>query len=84
MITAAQMRAARLLLVSTNDNWPKWLAYLVAYDPAHGRRSDGTVEALISWLTKLVDALERAGIRLIGDNTVSSGGGHGIRLKNPG
>ena len=32
---------------------------------------------------KLVEAFDRAGIELIGENTISSGGGRGVRLKNP-
>jgi transcriptional regulator with XRE-family HTH domain len=46
--------------------------------------SDGTVRGVIDSLTKLIEALDRAGIELISDNAVSSGGGRGVRLKNTG
>jgi len=45
--------------------------------------SEGTVRGVIETLTKLVEALDRAGIELIGDNAVSTGGGRGVRLKAP-
>lgn len=45
--------------------------------------SEGTVRGVIDSLMKVVEALDRAGIELIGDNAVSSGGGRGVRLKNP-
>lgn len=45
--------------------------------------SEGTVRGVIDSLTKLVEAFDRAGIELIGENTISSGGGRGVRLKNP-
>jgi predicted transcriptional regulator len=45
--------------------------------------SDGNVRGVIDTLTKVVEALDRAGIELIGDNAVSSGGGRGVRLKQP-
>lgn len=47
-------------------------------------RSEGTVRGVIDSLTKLVEAFDRAGIELIGDNAPSSGGGRGVRLKDPG
>jgi transcriptional regulator with XRE-family HTH domain len=45
--------------------------------------SEGTVRGVIETLTKLVEALDRAGLELIGDNAVSTGGGRGVRLKVP-
>jgi hypothetical protein len=45
--------------------------------------SDGNVRGVIDTLTKLVEALERPGIELIGENAVSSGGGRGVRLRTP-
>lgn len=43
--------------------------------------SDGTVRGNIDSLTKLVEALERAGIDLIGDGAASQNGGRGVRLR---
>ena len=45
--------------------------------------SEGIVRGMIETLTKLVEALGGAGIELIGDNVVSTGGGRGVRLKAP-
>jgi transcriptional regulator with XRE-family HTH domain len=45
--------------------------------------SEGTVRGVVDTLTKVVEALERLGVELIGDNAVSGGGGRGVRLKQP-
>jgi predicted transcriptional regulator len=45
--------------------------------------SDGNVRGVIDTLTKLVEALDRASIELIGENAVSGGGGRGVRLRTP-
>ncbi len=45
--------------------------------------SDGTVRGVVDTLVKVVEALDRAGIELIGDNAVSREGGRGVRLKEP-
>jgi hypothetical protein len=38
---------------------------------------------VVDTLTKVVEAIDRAGIELISDNTVSGGGGRGVRFKEP-
>ena len=43
--------------------------------------SGGTVRGNIDSLTKLVDALEQAGIELIGESATSLRGGRGVRLR---
>jgi hypothetical protein len=43
--------------------------------------SDGNVRGVVDTLTKVVAALDRLGIELIGDDAVSSSGGRGVRLK---
>ncbi|MEQ1812266.1 MAG: hypothetical protein ABL889_20220, partial [Terricaulis sp.] len=45
--------------------------------------SDGYVRGVIDTLTKVVAALEFAGIELISENSVSAGGGRGVRLRDP-
>ncbi len=45
--------------------------------------SPGIVRGVIDSLTKIVEALDRAGVELIGDGASSSGGGRGVRLKKP-
>lgn len=43
--------------------------------------SDGQVRGVVDTLVKVVDALEAAGIELIGENSPSEGLGRGVRLK---
>jgi transcriptional regulator with XRE-family HTH domain len=45
--------------------------------------SEGNVRGVVDTLTKVVEALDRAGVELIGENAVSGGGGRGVRLKQP-
>ena len=81
MITAAQMRAGRALLGLDQ----KKLAELAGVSVPTIQRmeaSDGNVRGVVTSLTKVVDALEAAGIELIGENAPSRGGGRGVRLKD--
>jgi transcriptional regulator with XRE-family HTH domain len=82
MITAGQMRAARALLGIDQRQLAEMSGVSV---PTIQRMegSDGNVRGVIDSLTKIVEALDRAGIELIGDNAVSQAGGRGVRLKNP-
>lgn len=80
MITSAQMRAARALLGIDQ----KTLADISGVSLATIQRmesSDGNVRGVVDSLTKVVEALDRAGIALIGDNARSEAGGRGVRLK---
>lgn len=80
MITAAQMRAARALLGIDQ----KTLADLSSISLPTIQRmeaSDGNVRGVIDTLVKVIAALERAGVTLIGDNDASAGGGRGVRFK---
>ena len=82
MISAAQLRAARALLGIDQ----KTLARLAGVSVPTIQRmeaSDGTVRGVIETLTKVVEALDRAGIELIGENVASTGAGRGVRLKLP-
>jgi hypothetical protein len=45
--------------------------------------SDGTVRGVVDTLTKVVEALNCAGVELIGDNAASREGGRGVRLMRP-
>jgi hypothetical protein len=40
------------------------------------------VRGIVDSLTKVVDALNRAGIELIGDNARSESGGRGVRYRS--
>jgi len=43
--------------------------------------SDGVIRGNVDSLMKLIEALDAAGIELIGVGAVSQGGGRGVRLK---
>lgn len=82
MITAAQMRAARALL-GIDQRQLAELAGISVPTVQRMEASDGTVRGVIDTLMKIVEALDRAGVELIGDNAVSRSGGRGVRLKHP-
>jgi transcriptional regulator with XRE-family HTH domain len=44
--------------------------------------SDGVIRCNVDSLMKLVGALDGAGIELIGEGALSSGGGRGVRLRD--
>lgn len=76
------MRAARALLGIDQ----KTLAELSGVSLPTIQRmeaSEGNVRGVIDTLIKVVEAFDRAGIELIGDNAVSAGGGRGVRFKQP-
>ncbi|BAM92115.1 hypothetical protein S58_61400 [Bradyrhizobium oligotrophicum S58] len=83
VITSFQMRAARALLGIDQ----KTLAELAGVSLPTIQRmeaSTGNVRGVVDSLTKVVDALNRAGVDLIGEHTRSEAGGRGVRLKEPG
>ena len=80
MISAAQMRAARALLGIDQ----KGLAALAGVSLPTIQRmeaSDGTVRGNVDTLTRVVEALDAAGVELIGNDQASQGRGRGVRLK---
>jgi len=80
VITSAQMRAARALLGIDQ----KTLAALAGISLPTIQRmeaSDGVVRGNVESLMKLIAALDRLGIELIGEGAASEGGGRGLRLK---
>ena len=80
MITSAQMRAARAMLGLDQRQFADLCAVSL---PTIQRMesSGGTVRGTIDTLVKVVEALDRAGIELIGDCVQSTGSGRGVRLK---
>jgi transcriptional regulator with XRE-family HTH domain len=80
MITAAQMRAARALL-GIDQRALAELADLSVPTIQRMEASDGVVRGNVDSLMKLVQALDVAGIELIGERSVSASGGRGVRLK---
>jgi transcriptional regulator with XRE-family HTH domain len=82
MITAAQMRAARALLGIDQQT----LADLAGVSVPTIQRmeaSQGHVRGVVDTLTKVVEALNAAGIELLSDNARSDGGGRGVRYREP-
>jgi transcriptional regulator with XRE-family HTH domain len=80
MITAAQLRAARALLGIDQRDLAE-LSDLSVPTIQRMEASDGVIRCNVDSLMKLVGALDIAGIELIGEGVVSSGGGRGVRLK---
>ena len=79
MITSGQMRAARALLGIDQ----RTLAELTGLSLPTIQRmeaSGGVVRGNVDSRMKLVGALNRAGIELIGEGATSSSGGRGVRL----
>ena len=82
MMTAAQLRAARALLGIDQ----KTLAEMAGVSLPTIQRmeaSDGTVRGIVETLTRVIEALNEAGVELIGDNARSDEGGRGVRLRRP-
>ncbi|TPQ30344.1 transcriptional regulator [Bradyrhizobium guangdongense] len=83
MITSFQMRAARALLGIDQ----KTLAELAGVSLPTIQRmeaSTGNVRGVVETLMKVVEAFDRAGVDLIGEQARSESGGRGVRLKEPG
>jgi transcriptional regulator with XRE-family HTH domain len=80
MITSQQMRAARALL-GIDQRQLAELAGLSLPTIQRMEASDGQVRGVVDTLVKVISALERAGIELIGENAPSVGIGRGVRLK---
>ncbi len=80
MLTGAQLRAARALLGFDQ----KTLADQAGVSLPTVQRmesSPGIVRGIVDTLTKIVEALDRAGIELIGEGAQSNGRGRGVRMK---
>ena len=82
MITAAQIRAARALLGLDQRRLAE-AAGLSLPTIQRMEGSAGQVRGNVESLVKVVEALEKAGVELIGEGAASSGGGRGVRLKAP-
>ncbi|MFN7166752.1 MAG: helix-turn-helix domain-containing protein [Pannonibacter sp.] len=81
MLTSTQLKAARALLGIDQ----KTLAEMAGVSVPTIQRmeaSNGTVRGVIETLTRVVEALEGAGIELIGENAASLSGGRGVRLRD--
>jgi transcriptional regulator with XRE-family HTH domain len=80
MITAAQLRAARALLGLDQRDLAD-LAGLSVPTIQRMESSEGVIRGNVDSLTKLVTALDAAGIELVAEGGASLTGGRGVRLK---
>ncbi|QJU58475.1 transcriptional regulator [Sphingomonas sp. AP4-R1] len=80
MITSQQMRAGRALLGIDQKRLAE-LAKVSLPTIQRMEASDGQVRGVVESLVKVVSALERAGVELIGENAPSQTGGRGVRLR---
>jgi transcriptional regulator with XRE-family HTH domain len=81
MISAAQLRAARALLGIDQRELAE-LAGLSVPTIQRMEASEDVIRGNVDSLVKLVGALEKSGIELINEGSVSLGGGRGVRLKS--
>jgi len=82
MITSRQMRAARAMLGIDQ----KALARISGLSVPTIQRmeaSNDVVRGVVESLVKVIDALDREGIELIGEGAPSTATGRGVRLKTP-
>ena len=80
MITAAQLKAARAMLGIDQ----KALAELAGVSVPTVQRMEaslGNVRGTIESLTRIIEALDRAGVELISEEMKSNASGRGVRLK---
>lgn len=80
MITSQQMRAARALL-GIDQRQLAELAGVSLPTIQRMEASGGQVRSVVDTLVKVINALEAAGIEIIGENAPSNGAGRGVRLK---
>lgn len=81
MISSGQLRAARALLGIDQRRLAE-LAGLSVPTIQRMEASDGVIRGTVDSLTKLIAALEAAGLVLIGEGAASADGGRGVRLKD--
>lgn len=83
MISSAQLRAARALLGIDQRRLAN-LAGLSVPTIQRMESSAGVIRGNVDSLTKLIAALDAAGIELLADGATSPAGGRGVRLKGMG
>lgn len=74
------MRAARALLGIDQRELAK-LAGVSVPTIQRMEASGGNVRGIVESLTRVIDALNRAGVELIGEHARSEDGGRGVRLR---
>jgi len=81
MITANQLRAARALL-GVDQKAMAEMAGVSLPTIQRMEASEGDVRGIVDSLMKVVNALDRAGIELIGEHARSDSGGRGVRFRH--
>src|ERR1022692_5302620 len=81
MITAPQLRAARALL-GIDQSTLAQRAGLSVPTIQRMETSGGLIRGNVDSLTKVVQALEDMGVELLGEGSVSTVGGRGVRLRD--
>ena len=82
MITASQLRAARALL-GIDQLTLAQRSTLSLPTIQRMETSDGLIRGNVDSLVKVIHALEDLGVELIGEGSTTSGGGRGVRLREP-
>ncbi len=80
MLSAAQLRAARAL-AGLDQRELAEKAGLSVPTIQRMEASEDVIRGNVDSLMKIVAALDQAGVELIGEDAMSSGGGRGVRLK---
>jgi transcriptional regulator with XRE-family HTH domain len=80
MITAPQLRAARALLGIDQGTLAR-LAGLSLPTIQRMETSGGLIRGNVDSLTKVMQALDDMGVELLGEGSVSTGEGRGVRLR---
>lgn len=80
IITAAQLRASRALLGIDQRKMAE-MAGLSLPTIQRMEASEGVIRGNVDSLMKLIEALDAAGIELIGEGSASEGGGRGVRFR---
>ena len=82
MMTSGQLKAARALL-GMDQRALAQMADVSLPTIQRMEASAGVVRGTVETLTKVIEALHRAGVDLIGDNARSEAGGRGVRMREP-
>ena len=83
MISAAQLRAARAMLGVDQRTLAAMSGVSLPTIQRMEASKDEHVRGVVSTLTRIIAALDAAGIELIGNDQPSQGRGRGVRLKEP-
>ncbi len=83
MISAVQLRAARALLDIDQRKLASMAGVSLPTIQRMEASKDEHVRGVISTLTRVIEALDAAGIEMIGNAQPSRGHGRGVRLKDP-